>query len=210
MEKFKHLLKTPLFWVATVLGVLVIIMGVNNVRNSDKYEKMYAQLVSVTKQNTKLDKKNKSYEKIFRALAGGSSSSDSDDSGDDDDSSSADTSHSGDVGGTMEFKSGEKVTVNKIADDPSAPVHDMAAGEHPVAVTVTVENTKSTPLSFNAQNFDLYDGQKEIGDFNAGSYSNNIPNSIAAGMKATMTIYFGAKNNGPYSVTFGDYTWVQK
>ena len=136
------------------------------------------------------------------------SSNDDEESSESDDSDSQ-TTHTGKIGDTMEFETGEKVTVSKVADDASAPVQDMADGEHAVDVTLTVENTKSTLLDFNAQNFDLYDGQKEIAEFNAGSYSGNIPNSIAAGMKATMTIYFGAKNSGPYSVTFGDYTWAQ-
>lgn len=124
-------------------------------------------------------------------------------------SNSGDNSRKGKLGETIEFTSGEKVTVSNVVDDPSAHVNDMPAGENPVVVTVTVENTKSTPLEFNAQRFSLYDGNDVAGDFNSGTYHADIPDDIAAGKKATIQITFGAKAKGPYSVSYGDFTWEQ-
>lgn len=202
--------KSVWFWLFIVATIFAV-GGWSTAQNvSSKYSASKATAASFSKKSSKLAKENKAFSSLF-----GSSNDDDDSSSDDaDDSSSSSDSGSGDlytgsVGDSMEFKSGEKVTVSKVVDDSGAPVQDMASGEHPVAVTVTVENTKSTPLDFNAQDFDLYDGQKEIGEFNAGTYGGNVPDSIAAGMKATMVLYFGAKNNGPYSITYGDYTWAQ-
>lgn len=110
-------------------------------------------------------------------------------------------------GDTFEFKSGEEITVNSANSDNSIELMDSENGENPVAVNVTVKNTKESPLDFNAQEFDLYDNDGEIANFDAETYSNDVPDSIAAGKQATMTFYFGAKGSGPYSVTFGDATW---
>ncbi|MCH4009772.1 DUF4352 domain-containing protein [Companilactobacillus sp.] len=139
---------------------------------------------------------------------------DSSDSGDDSDydSDDSDEDTSSDTGKTsfgesMEFQSGEKVTVESAEDDNSIELLDAKDGEHPVAVKVTVENTKSSPLDFNPNSFDLYDSQNEIAELNAETYDNNIPDSIAAGKQATMVFYYGAKGSGPYSVTFGNATW---
>nr|WP_256596024.1 DUF4352 domain-containing protein [Enterococcus casseliflavus] len=37
-----------------------------------------------------------------------------------------------------------------------------------------VENTSNEPIDFNAQTFDLYDGNSELATFDASTYSNNI------------------------------------
>lgn len=143
------------------------------------------------------------------SLKSDSNDTDSEEETDSSETSSSENSRKGKLGETIEFTSGEKVTVTNVADDPSAHVNDMPAGENPVVATVTVENTKSTPLDFNAQRFSLYDGNDVAGDFNSGTYYADVPNDIAAGKKATIQIVFGAKAKGPYSVSYGDFTWEQ-
>ena len=66
-------------------------------------------------------------------------------------------------------------------------MHEPKDGEHPVEVKAIVENTTSSPISFNVQNFAMYDSNSELADFDASTYQNNIPNDIAAGMKANIT-----------------------
>lgn len=113
-------------------------------------------------------------------------------------------------GEPVEFESGAKVTVNSAKDDPSIDLMEAKPGESGVAVNVTVENTGSSPLDFNAQNFDLYDGADVNANFDAESYGNNIPDSIAAGKKTTFTMYFDIATKGKYSVTYGDAIWEQQ
>lgn len=161
---------------------------------------------NLTSQNKKLKKEVKGYKALLGLAKYGSS--DNSDSSESDDSSdeSSESSKSFTLGESIDFKSGEKVTVNSISDS-SVTLQDGDADEHAVAVNVTVENTGNSPIDFNAQDFDLYDSSDELAEFNAITYENNIPNSIAAGKKATMDIIYGAKKSGSYSATYGDATW---
>ena len=88
------------------------------------------------------------------------------------------------------FGSGEKITVISAEDAPNHQLHEPKDGEHPVEVKAVVENTTSSPISFNVQNFAMYDNNSELADFDASTYQNNIPNDIAAGMKANITFTF--------------------
>lgn len=158
---------------------------------------------NLTSQNKKLKKEVKGYKTLLDLAKYGSSNSTDSDSSSDESSAS---SKSFALGESVKFKSGEKITVNSISDS-SVTLQDGEADEHAVAVNVTVENTGSSPIDFNAQEFDLYDSSDELAKFNAITYENNIPNSIAAGKKATMDIIYGAKKSGSYSATYGDATW---
>ncbi|MQS53317.1 DUF4352 domain-containing protein [Companilactobacillus mishanensis] len=110
-------------------------------------------------------------------------------------------------GESVEFKSGEKITVESAQDDNSIELQSAEDGEHPVTVKVTVQNTKSSPLDFNSQDFDLYDDNNEVATFDASTYLADIPDSIAAGKQASMTLNFASKGSGPYNVTFGNSIW---
>lgn len=107
------------------------------------------------------------------------------------------------------FQSGEKITVISVEDNTSLQLNENNVDEHPVVVTAEVENTRTSPIDFNAQSFDLYDAESQMGRFDSSTYSNNVPNSVAAGKKATVVIHFAAKGTGPYSVSYGDATWEQ-
>lgn len=113
------------------------------------------------------------------------------------------------IGDSVEFSSGENITITEVKADDSISLNDAEEGEHPVKVTAIVENKTSEPLYFNAQRFDLYDGNDELSRFDSSTYSNNMPNQIAGGKKATVIIHFGSKGNAPYSATYGDATWSE-
>ena len=110
-------------------------------------------------------------------------------------------------GEPADFTTNERITVTEVKADDSVSLNDPKDGEHPVVVTAIVENTSNEPIDFNAQTFDLYDGNSELATFDASTYSNNIPNSIAGGKKATVVMHFSSKGNAPYSVTYGPATW---
>lgn len=113
------------------------------------------------------------------------------------------------MGQAVKFTSGESITVTEVKADDSISLMNPVDGEHPVVVTAIVENKTDSPISFNAHTFDIYDGNDELGRLDANTYSNNIPNEIAGGKKATVVIYFGVKGNAPYSVTYGPATWSE-
>ncbi|OTN96260.1 DUF4352 domain-containing protein [Enterococcus faecium] len=125
------------------------------------------------------------------------------------DNSSSSTSGDVKIGQPVEFTSGESITVTEVKADDSISLMAPESGEHPVVVTAIVENKTSSPISFNAHTFDIYDGNDELGRLDANTYSNNIPNEIAGGKKATVVMYFGTKGNAPYSVTYGPATWSE-
>lgn len=125
------------------------------------------------------------------------------------DDSASSTSGDVKINQSVDFTSGESITVTEVKADDSISLMAPQDGEHPVVVTAIVENKTSSPISFNAHTFDIYDGNNELGRLDANTYSNNIPNEIAGGKKATVVMYFGAKGNAPYSVTYGPATWSE-
>lgn len=179
-----------LFVVVALFSIFMLVGASSLVDDND------AQAVKIKKQK-----------KEIKGLTSALNAFTSDNSGDDDDYASDDESD----GKTLSysepatFDSGEKITINSVKDGGT--LAKPKPGEHAVTLNVTVENTKSDPLDFNPQNFDVYDSNDELTEFDANTYDSNVPHSIAGSKKATMDIIFGAKNHGPYSVTFGDVTW---
>lgn len=161
---------------------------------------------SLTTENSRLKSENSELSQRiedFETLFAGTSDT-QEDSGS---SSAGSFSGSFKYGEAADFTSHERVTVTEVKADDSVELMDANEGEHPVVVTAIVENTSDEPIDFNAQTFDLYDGNFELANFDASTYGNNIPNSIAGGKKATVIMYFSAKGNAPYSVTYGPATW---
>lgn len=114
------------------------------------------------------------------------------------------------IGETVEFNNGYKVTVNSIKEDSNHKLSDDNTGLKPIIVNITVENTTNEPVSFNSQSFSLYDKNDIITDFDSTTYSNNIPNNIAANKKAIVDIIYASKDSGPFSVSLGDVLWEEK
>ncbi|MFT8361450.1 MAG: DUF4352 domain-containing protein [Liquorilactobacillus satsumensis] len=203
MKKIKGFLGSPKFLLSLV-GILFILLAIS-ISSIDTMSH------SLDKAQTAKSKAQKKYSKLVNSA---NSSLLDDLTGSSDDSSSSDDDSSSTVdyvfGDPISFTEGSQIWVNYVKDVDISNLQDPISGEHAVEVNVTVENTKSSPLDFNAQDFDLYDSDSEMGDFDANSYSNNLPESIAAGKKATFSMYFGAKNAAPYSVTYGDGTWNSK
>ncbi len=127
-------------------------------------------------------------------------------SSDDSTSSSEDTAYS--IGDTVEFEGGQKITVTDIKSS-SEGFNDSHPGQKAVDAYVTVENTTSQPLDFNVQEFSLYDSNDENAEFDSNTYQQDIPDTIAAGKKASLHIHFAAKTDAPYSISFGDAIWEQ-
>ncbi len=158
---------------------------------------------SLTTENSKLKSENSELsERIanFENLFEGTSATQ-------EDGSSSSSTSSFKYGEPADFTTNERITVTEVKADDSVSLNDPKEGEHPVVVTAIVENTSNEPIDFNAQTFDLYDGNSELATFDASTYSNNIPNSIAGGKKATVVMHFSSKGNAPYSVTYGPATW---
>ncbi|HFD1755373.1 DUF4352 domain-containing protein [Enterococcus durans] len=159
---------------------------------------------SLRKEVSDLKKENNELNKRVEVLTNMSDNSSTE-------NSSNDESTNGNVkiGQSVGFTSGELITVTEVKADDTIGLMDIKDGEHPVVVTAIVENKTNSPIDFNSQTFDLYDGNDELARFDASTYSNNVPHEIANGKKATVVMHFGAKGNAPYSVTYGPATWSE-
>ncbi|MBM7711031.1 DUF4352 domain-containing protein [Enterococcus xiangfangensis] len=190
-----------------VLGLIatmaIVVLGGCSSGSDETTSSLETQVSDLKTENSDLKKKVTAYE----GLLGLDETDDSEESSDVKDSDSSSNELSLNEEGS--FQSGEKISIKSIEENPNLELYEPKDGEHPVIVTATVENTSSSPLSFNSQAFDLYDGNSELCTFDASTYDNNIPNSIASGKKATVIIHYSAKGNGPYSVTFGNASWSQ-
>lgn len=190
-----------------VLGLIatmaIVVLGGCSSGSDETTSSLETQVSDLKTENSDFKKKVTAYE----GLLGLDETDDSEESSDVKDSDSSSNELSLNEEGS--FQSGEKISIKSIEENPNLELYEPKDGEHPVIVTATVENTSSSPLSFNSQAFDLYDGNSELCTFDASTYDNNIPNSIASGKKATVIIHYSAKGNGPYSVTFGNASWSQ-
>lgn len=190
-----------------VLGLIatmaIVVLGGCSSGSDETTSSLETQVSDLKTENSDLKKKVTAYE----GLLGLDETDDSEESSDVKDSDPSSNELSLNEEGS--FQSGEKISIKSIEENPNLELYEPKDGEHPVVVTATVENTSSSPLSFNSQAFDLYDGNSELCTFDASTYDNNIPNSIASGKKATVIIHYSAKGNGPYSVTFGNASWSQ-
>lgn len=181
------------------LGIVLSIMILGGCASENK-STADSTIASLKKENATLSSKVEVYEGVFGTK----------DSYDNSSSSSESKSESRfPLGKAVTFQSGESVTVEDIKQNKELELNDKKEGEIPVVVTVMIENTTSSPLSVNAQYFSLYDTDSQIANFDSSSYRNDIPNSIAAGMKATFDIYYSSKGDGPYTVSFGDALWIE-
>lgn len=185
------------------VSIVVLLTGCSS-GTDETTSSLREENTSLKKENTKLKKQVKASKSLLESLVGTTDS-------DEDDSTESNSSNSNQMSlnepGT--FQSGEKVTVLSIEDNPSLELHETSEGEHPVVVTAEIENTENEPIDFNAQSFSLYDADSQMGRFDASTYSNNMPHTIAGEKKATVIMHFAAKGTGPYSVSYGDATWEQ-
>lgn len=185
-----------------VLGLLfssVLLVGCSTNEDASKLQETVDSLV---KENSKLESENSELRQrieYFETLP--------DETVPSEDENSQNSSGAFKYGESADFSSNERVTVTEVKADDSISLHEPIDGAHPVVVTATIENISNEPIDFNVQTFDLYDGDSELANFDASTYSNNIPDSIAGGKKATVVIHFASKGNAPYSVTYGPATW---
>lgn len=107
------------------------------------------------------------------------------------------------IGESVEFESGLIVTLDSVEDSSEEPNGDISG--HLVKVVMTFDNQTSNSIDINGHKLSLYDGDRNKAELNAKDYYSE---TIAAGMKGTGTFYFDSMENAPYSVIFGDATWI--
>lgn len=210
----KPVYKQPLFWTSIGFGVLSLILSIllfgvasdiieienalakHNVYYSAKDKDIYYNVTN-SEQNTS----SSTTPSPSSDLSSGKAESAN--------TPSTKTKNSLKFGDSGKFSDGSKATVDKVYDASDVELNDVKPGYKKIAIDVTLENTKDSPLRVNFQSFNVYDSKSEIGDFNSRTYYNNIPQTLAAGMKASVTLYYTVKNEGPYTISYGDSLWKE-
>lgn len=206
--------KKPLFWTTIVFGIIILfLMILVHVIDSENVNIKNA----LAKHNVYYSAKDKDiYYNVTNSEQNTSSSTTTSPSSDlssgkaeSANKPSTKTKNSLKFGDSGKFSDGSKATVDKVYDASDVELNDVKPGYKKIAIDVTLENTKDSPLRVNFQSFNVYDSKSEIGDFNSRTYYNNIPQSLAAGMKASVTLYYTVKNEGPYTISYGDSLWKE-
>ncbi|AJA58200.1 hypothetical protein QI18_10305 [Lactococcus lactis subsp. lactis] len=89
------------------------------------------------------------------------------------------------------------VTLSSEADNDSKPL----------VVTVSIKNIGKEAFSFNTHDFTVYDSQGSVLNLDLNTYDNDMPDSVNIGQVVQAKLYYDAKDDGPFSVTFADGTW---
>jgi len=84
---------------------------------------------------------------------------------------------------------------------------EAESGSKPLVVTVSIKNTGKKAFSFNTHDFTAYDSEGSVLNLDLNTYDNDMPDSVNIGQVVKAKLYFDAKNDGPFSVTFADGTW---
>ncbi|MDG4969250.1 DUF4352 domain-containing protein [Lactococcus lactis] len=84
---------------------------------------------------------------------------------------------------------------------------EAESGAKPLVVTVSIKNTGNKAFSFNTHDFTAYDSEGSVLNLDLNTYDNDMPDSVNIGQVVQAKLYFDAKNDGPFSVTFADGTW---
>ncbi len=84
---------------------------------------------------------------------------------------------------------------------------EAESGSKPLVVTVSIKNTGKKAFSFNTHDFTAYDSEGSVLNLDLNTYDNDMPDSVNIGQVVQAKLYFDAKNDGPFSVTFADGTW---
>lgn len=210
----KPVYKQPLFWTSIGFGLLSLILSIllfgvasdiieienalakHNVYYSAKDKDIYYNVTN-SEQNTSSSTTPSSSSDLSSGKAESANTP------------STKTKNNLKLGDSGKFSDGSKATVDKVYDASDVEMNDVKSGYKKIAIDVTLENTKDSPLRVNFQSFNVYDSKSEIGDFNLKTYYNNIPQSLAAGMKASVTLYYTVKNEGPYTISYGDSLWKE-
>ncbi|MDO1605653.1 DUF4352 domain-containing protein [Lactobacillus sp. YT155] len=128
---------------------------------------------------------------------------------DDEDSDYDDDFDSYDVGQFVEFDEGDKISVTSIKDS-SEKLPNMKTNEHAVEAEVKVKNPTSKTISFDVRDYDIYDGDGNLGFMNSKTHDQkDLPTEVKAGETITVKLYFTVNVKGLYSVTCGDVSWDQ-
>lgn len=226
----KPFFKIAWFWISLSSILIAIICLIITTVNTSKSAALNKKTSSMSQSYSKAMSFNRDFEKYLDKNVPNYSSYVSDavdsvlnktknDYSDDDENANDTASSSSEE---LSYSYGKAVSFNNESDDTNIDVTIVSAGidenyssqlnnpptgTKPMVVTIKMKNTGNSAYDFNPQEFNAYDSEGNTLNFDSGTYNNTMPSSVNVGQTVSIKIFFDAKNDGPFSVTFADGTW---
>ena len=112
------------------------------------------------------------------------------------------------IGETVEFDDGLKVTVQSMKEDPAVELIETYYA-NALVVDLVVENTQEEEFYFDEYSFSLYDGDSEdYFSLDYRTYDVNIPEKLAPGEKLNLKLIYGFNDEKELIFTYDDASWT--
>ena len=112
------------------------------------------------------------------------------------------------IGETVEFDDGLKVTVQSMKEDPAVELVETYYA-NALVVDLVVENTQEEDYYLNEYAFSLRDGYSEdYLNLDYRTYDVNIPEKLAPGEKLNLKLIYGFDEENELIFTYDDASWT--
>ena len=112
------------------------------------------------------------------------------------------------IGETVEFDDGLKVTVQSMKEDPAVELVDTYYS-NALVVDLVLENTLEEDYYIDEYAFSLRDGYSEAYlDLDYRTYDVNIPEKLAPGEKLNLKLIYGFNDENELVFTYDDVSWT--
>ena len=112
------------------------------------------------------------------------------------------------IGETVEFDDGLKVTVQSMKEDPAVELIETYYA-NALVVDLVVENTLEEEFYFDEYSFSLYDGDSEdYLSLDYRTYDVDIPEKLAPGEKLNLKLIYGFNDENELVFTYDDVSWT--
>ena len=112
------------------------------------------------------------------------------------------------IGETVEFGDGLKVTVQSMKEDSAVELVDTYYSKA-LVVDLVVENTLDEEFYFDEYSFSLYDGDSEdYLSLDYRTYDVDIPEKLAPGEKLNLKLIYGFNDENELVFTYDDVSWT--
>ena len=112
------------------------------------------------------------------------------------------------IGETVEFDDGLKVTVQSMKEDPAVELVDTYYS-NALVVDLVLENTLEEDYYIDEYAFSLRDGYSEAYlDLDYRTYDVNIPEKLAPGEKLNLQLIYGFDEENELIFTYDDASWT--
>lgn len=111
------------------------------------------------------------------------------------------------IGESVSLLKDNSVTVTQVKEEKDFGLEGKTQNNKQIQVNVTIKNNDKNTLTFNPQDFELYNSDNKIGQFDNNTFINKIQQSIKPNETVNMKLYYTITGNAPYIVAYHNVTW---